>query len=122
MQNRISRNDLRLHRKRSGLSQRQVAQLLGYPDDAQVSRHESSRTIPLLVSAFGYQIIFRVSMRSLFPGLYEEVREAVEERLLELETGLHGQTIRGPQAEMIARTLTWMMDRRERNNEMADGR
>ena len=119
MDNRVSKNDLRVHRRRSGLSQRQVGQVLGYPNEAQVSRHENAKTAPLLVSALGYEIIFRVPMRALFPGMYEEVRRAIERRLCELEATLQDLTVQGAQAEMIAQTLTWMMERRERD--MFDG-
>lgn len=94
--------------------------MLGYQKAAQVSRHESSKRLPLLVSAFGYQVIFRVPVHSLFPGIYEDVRESIEARLRELESNLHGQTARGAKAEEIARTLMWMMERRERNLETTD--
>lgn len=120
MKNRVSKNHLRTHRRKSGLSQRQVGQLLGYPNEVQVSRHESAKAVPLLVSAFGYQVIFRVPIHSLFPGIYEDVRESIEDRLRELEISLHGRTVRGAEAEAIAQTLLWMMDRRERDSEMTD--
>lgn len=120
MNNRKLANHLRTHRRKSGLSQRQVGQLLGYRKDVQVSRHESSKTVPLLVSAFGYQVIFRMPMHSLFPGIFEDVRESIEERLRELEISLHGQTVRGSEAEAIAQTLMWMMERRERDIEPTD--
>jgi len=121
MKNRQLANHLRTHRKKSGLSQRQVGELLGYQKDMQISRHETSKAVPLLVSAFGYHIIFQVPMHSLFPGIYQDVRESVERRLRELEISLHGQTVKGPEAEAIARTLMWMMDRRERDIDMPDG-
>jgi hypothetical protein len=121
MKNRKLANHLRTHRKRSGLTQRQVGALLGYQKDVQISRHETSKAVPLLVSALGYHIIFRVPMHSLFPGIYEEVRESIEGRLRELETTLHGRSVKGPEAEVIAQTLMWMMDRREQDVEMPDG-
>jgi transcriptional regulator with XRE-family HTH domain len=120
MKNRKAKNHLRTHRKKSGLSQRQLGALLGYRNEVQVSRHENAKAVPLFASALGYQIIFGVPMRTLFPGIYEDVREAIEQKLEELETTLHGQTVRGPQAESIAHTLMWMMDRRERDIEMTD--
>jgi transcriptional regulator with XRE-family HTH domain len=120
MKHRAVKNHLRTHRRKSALSQRQVGELLGYPSEAQVSRHENAKAIPHLASAFGYHIIFRVPLRCLFPGLYEEVRETIEKQLRDLEVTLHGQTVRGPQAEAIARTLLWMMDRRERDTDMGD--
>jgi transcriptional regulator with XRE-family HTH domain len=121
MKNRRLASHLRTHRRRAGLSQRQVGQLLGYRGDAQVSRHENSEAAPLLASAFGYQIMFRVPLHALFPGIYENVKESIERRLQELEIDLHDRAVKGPQAEAIARTLIWMLDRRERDTEMIDG-
>lgn len=97
------------------MSQRQLGQLLGYQNEVQVSRHETSKAVPLLVSAIGYQAIFRAPISSLFPGVYEGVQEAVEERLGRLELSLHSRTVRGREAEAIAQTLMWMMERRERD-------
>jgi DNA-binding XRE family transcriptional regulator len=120
MKNRNAANHLRMHRRKSGLSQRQIGQLLGYHKDAQVSRHESSKAVPLLLSAFGYQVIFREPVHALFPGIYEDVRKSIERRLRELEANLHDTTVKGSQAEAIAQTLIWMMERRERDIEMTD--
>src|SRR5260370_16388922 len=113
MKNRALGNYLRSHRRKSGLTQRQLGQLLGYQNEVQISRHERSEAVPLLVSAFGYQVIFRVSIPALFPGVYEDVRELIEERLGQLEMSLHSRTVRGREAEALAQTLMWMMQRRE---------
>ncbi len=120
MKNRKLENYLRTHRRKAGLSQRQLGQLLGYTNEAQVSRHERSQAVPLLVIAFGYQVIFRVPASSLFPRIYEDARQAIEERLGQLEINLHGQTVRGHEAEAIAQTLMWMMERREQDTEIGD--
>ena len=120
MANRKLRNDLRAHRRKSGLTQRQLGQLLGYQRDVQVSRHETATAVPLFVSAVGYQIIFRVPMQTLFPGIYEEVKESIERRLREFETALHSRSVRGPEAEVIAQILLWMMERREHDIETPD--
>jgi hypothetical protein len=121
MKNRELQNHLRTHRRKSGLSQRQIGHLLGYPDEVQVSRHERAEAIPLLVIAFGYQAIFRVPVHILFPGVYESVWQSVEERLRELEVGFQGLTVKGREAEAIAQALIWMMERRELDIDMADG-
>ena len=120
MRNRALGNYLRSHRRKSGLTQRQLGQLLGYQNEVQISRHERSEAVPLLVSALSYQVIFRVSISALFPGVYEEVRELIEERLGQLEMSLHSRTVRGREAEAIAQTLVWMMERRERGPETTD--
>src|ERR1039458_8748831 len=69
---------LRSHRKHSGLSQRELAYLLGYPDEGQVSRHERAYSIPSFLIALSYQAIFRVPVSDLFPVAYETVRQTIE--------------------------------------------
>ena len=97
-----------------------MGELLGYENQAQISRHETADVVPLLVCAFGYQVIFRVPVHELFPQIYEDVRGGIEQRLRTLEASLHGRTVRGREAEAIAKTLLWMMERRDRDIEMTD--
>ena len=104
---------LRYHRKRSGLSQREIAQLLGYPDQEPVSRHERSRSVPPLIIALSYQAIFRVPVADLFPGHYETTKQRIEERLANMEHDLQQRSAKDRDAAMIARKLEWMW---ERNN------
>jgi transcriptional regulator with XRE-family HTH domain len=111
-------NYLRIHRRKSGLSQRQLGQLLGYDNEAQVSRHERSESVPPLDSALGYHIVFRVPITSLFPGIYEDMREAVESRLGQLEIRLQSRAVRGGEAEVIAKILMWMVERKDVDTEM----
>jgi transcriptional regulator with XRE-family HTH domain len=113
-------NYLRSHRRKSGLSQRQLGELLGYVNEVQVSRHEKSEAVPPLGRVLGYHIVFRVPIAALFPRIYEDVREAVETRLGRLEISLQSSTVRGREAEVIAQILMWMMERRERDLD-ADG-
>jgi transcriptional regulator with XRE-family HTH domain len=116
MKDRELENYLRSHRRKSGLSQRQLGQLLGYDNEVQVSRHERFEAVPPLDSALGYHIVFRVPIAVLFPRIYEDVREAVEMRLGQLEFSLQGSAVRGREAETIAQILMWMTNRR--NGEM----
>jgi len=104
---------LRYHRKQSGLSQREIAQLLGYPDQDPVSRHERSRSMPPLIIALSYQAIFRVPVSELFPGHYEKTRRTIDERLAKMERDLHEGSARDRSASMTAHKLEWMC---ERNN------
>ncbi len=113
MNDRELENYLRSHRRKSGLSQKQLGELLGYANEVQVSRHERSEAVPPLPSALGYHIVFRVPIAVLFPKLYEDVREAVEARLGQLEIHLQSRAVRGHEAETIAQILVWLMERRE---------
>lgn len=64
-------NYLRTHRKKLGLSQREVAFLLGCHSGAKVSRYERSARIPTLNVILTYEVIFQKPARELFAGLYD---------------------------------------------------
>jgi DNA-binding XRE family transcriptional regulator len=108
----------RSYRKRSGLSQREIAHLLGYPDQGPVSRHERLCCVPPLMIALSYQAIFRVPISDLFPGAYETAKQAIEERLAKMESTLQQCSAKGRNAAMIARKLEWMWERQ--NPEQSD--
>ena len=73
-------NYLRTHRKRAGLSQDEVAFLLGCQSGAKVSRYERLARRPSLETAFAYEAVFGVSARELFAGVYEKVEREVVKR------------------------------------------
>lgn len=104
---------LRTHRKRSGLSQRELAEVLGLVTVDQVSLHEQSREIPLLLTAIGYEIVFQVPLSQLLPGLYESASHSVEARLEAFELRLQNSNAKGRAAAFIARKLEWLCARRE---------
>ena len=103
---------LRSHRKKCGLSQRELALILGTLSEGQVSKHERSVSIPPLLVALGYEVVFCASLATLFPGIYETVRLGVEERLSTLESELQQSTAKGQKAALIARKLEWLWERR----------
>jgi transcriptional regulator with XRE-family HTH domain len=69
-------NYLRTYRKRAGLSQDEVAFLLGAAYGTKVSRYERRSRQPGLTTAFAYEVLFGASARKLFGGLFRKV-EAV---------------------------------------------
>jgi transcriptional regulator with XRE-family HTH domain len=75
---------LRTHRKRAGLSQREVAMLIAAVSGATVSRHEGARRRLSLTDAFTYEALFGVSPSALFPGEYARARAFIEARALGL--------------------------------------
>jgi transcriptional regulator with XRE-family HTH domain len=79
---------LRFLRKNSGLSQQDLARILGSVSASQVSRHERSRSLPTILAAFGYQVVFQKPASEIFPGLYHTVEVGVEERFQEFENEL----------------------------------
>jgi transcriptional regulator with XRE-family HTH domain len=87
---------LRSHRKRSGLTQEDVAFLIGAQSPSQVSRHENGEREPDLRAALAYHIIYDAPMRHLLPKPYRDIArhvyaraEAFAERLKESGDGLH---------------------------------
>lgn len=106
---------LRSLRRKSGLSQKELANILGFRSKATISRHESSRAVPDLLTAFGYEAIFRVPISELFPGIHQTVELGIEERLEKMEDELHQSTAKGREAAFIARKLEFLCERRNMN-------
>ena len=104
---------LRSLRKRSGLSQKELAHILGFRSEAPISRHERSDAVPDLLTAFGYQAIFRVPISELFPGLYQAVALGIEERMATMEDELHKSTAKGRTAVPVAHKLEFLCERRD---------
>lgn len=103
---------LRTHRRKYGLSQSDLANILGLVTELQISRHERSLTMPLFLTAISYEIVFQVPLAELFPGIYETVRQNVEKRLAEIEERLHQSSAKGRRAALIARKLEWLWERK----------
>ena len=68
-------NYLRTYRKRSGLSQDEVAFLLGCQNGTKVSRYERFARKPSLETLFAYEVVFGASARELFAGAYQKVEK-----------------------------------------------
>ena len=105
-------SSLRYQRRQSGLTQRDIAEILGTVGDRQVARHENVHAMPSFLVAIGYQIVFNAGTEVLFPGAFETVRQGIEERLAELERRLQENASGGRAAASIARKLQWLESRR----------
>jgi DNA-binding XRE family transcriptional regulator len=103
-------NYIRTYRQRAGLSQRELAKVLGYDDEGPVSRHERLRSLPPLLIAIAYSVIFRIPVSELFAGLSDAVEQTVEGRLSQMEIELR----RSPQPSSVikSRKLDWLSTRR----------
>lgn len=102
---------LRTLRKRSGLSQRELAELLGFETGVPVFRHECLRTFPDLRTALVYEIIFRVPISSQFQALYRSVEPVIEKRILELKGRLEALPGEGRDSARTARKLEFFWQR-----------
>src|SRR2546422_3095102 len=88
-------NYLRAYRKRSGLTQREVAFLLGCENGAQVSRYEKRRRVPPLRMALACEAVFGVPVAELFAGMRGGVAKEIGKRLLELRSRLQAKNSAG---------------------------
>jgi transcriptional regulator with XRE-family HTH domain len=65
---------------RGGLTQDEMAFLLGCQSGAKVSRYERLSRNPNLMIIFAYQVIFGILPHELVPGIYQKVEHAIVER------------------------------------------
>jgi transcriptional regulator with XRE-family HTH domain len=73
-------NYLRASRKQAGLSQDDLAFLLGCGSGTKVSRYELFRRQPGLPTVFALEAIFGKPARELFAGMYEDAEHQTAER------------------------------------------
>ena|SRR2546429_7838552 len=74
-------NYLRKSRKSAGLSQDELAFLLGSKGGAKVCRYERFRQSPNLKTLLAYEILFRTPVQKLFRGLHQEVERDLLKRI-----------------------------------------
>src|SRR5216683_757347 len=79
-------NYLRLHRRRAGLSQIEVAFLLGAHEGGRISRYEKGHNIPTLRTALTLAAIFGASLGDLFSGIQVEIDSEVLRRIEHLRS------------------------------------
>lgn len=80
-------NYLRTYRKRMGLTQNELAFLLGAQSGTKIARYEKDNRTPMPETVFALLIIFRRTPRELFPGSYDDIEKTIIERA----RLLHGQ-------------------------------
>lgn len=73
-------NYLRMHRRRSYLTQDEVAFLVGGRAASWFSRFERFRRVPSLETALALEAVLGVPVRELFAGEYAKVEETVKRR------------------------------------------
>lgn len=94
------------------MNQRELAELVGFIAQHQISVHERFQAFPSIETALSYQAVFRIPVAELFPGLYEPILTNIEIRLSEMEKRLLESTAKGRSAEVIARKLEWLWARK----------
>jgi len=103
---------LRTLRKKSKLTQLELARILGYEHGGPVSRHERAIDTPPLAVTLAYQAIFRVPVAQIFPGIYQTVEQTIEARLADFERALGQKSARDRDAKETAQKLESLAARR----------
>ena len=89
-------NYVRSNRKRLGLSQDEVAFLLGVQDGTKVCRYEQFDRQPSLETALAFEVIFQRPVSEILGGLYQRVEADVTARARSLaETTGNGKASKG---------------------------
>jgi transcriptional regulator with XRE-family HTH domain len=81
---------LRAYRMRWGLSQKDVAELMGWRSDTVVSKLEKKQRPPTARVLIGCFIIFGTPAIELFPGLFSEVETEVMKRVWDMYERIQG--------------------------------
>ena len=91
---------LRAYRRRWGLSQRELAILIGLNSRTMISRIERQKRRPSLSTVIACRILFGTKATELFPGVFGEVEEAVLLRVQALYDDLQGSQSRMTHAKL----------------------
>lgn len=100
-----------MFRLKSGLTQDEVGELLGYTDGGEVSHHELSKSDPTLAMALAYEMVLRAPVSALFAGMRTEIEREIETRLRKLESSLGSRSSKDSDAKIIAHKLMWLSAR-----------
>lgn len=95
-------NYLLVYRKRLGLSQKEVAFLLGSRNSSQPSRYEHFSRMPTLRTALALAVIFQASVYELFLGECEKAANTVCRQAKRLRSRLITQSPGGRTARKLA--------------------
>jgi transcriptional regulator with XRE-family HTH domain len=90
-------NHLLHYRKRRGLTQLEVARLLGWKNIKAISKMESGKAQPSVTTALKLSAVYRVPVEFLYRDLYLQLRSEIREK----ETASLGQ--QQPLQKMLAR-------------------
>jgi len=104
-------NYIRTYRKRAGLTQGEVAFLLGSKSGARISRHERFKQTPDLQTLLAYEMLFRTPLRGLFSGTHQKVEQKLRHRIRLLIRKLT-QAARGRRIRRKLEILTGYLEER----------
>jgi transcriptional regulator with XRE-family HTH domain len=90
---------IRIERRRAGLSQTDIAALLGVRTASKISRYEQGRRLPPLRTALAYEAIYGKPIAELFAGTFAPIRAEIRRRAKRLAES----TERPPRGSRFAR-------------------
>jgi DNA-binding XRE family transcriptional regulator len=96
---------LRTHRKKCGLTQDEMAFLLGCQSGTKISRFEHLARQPNLETALACQVVFGILAHEMFPGVLAEVENLVTQRAQLLASRLRAQREQHPGVRQKLATL-----------------
>ena len=96
-----------MFRKRSGLSQPELARLLGCKEGSKVSRYERGERAPSFDTLLGYEIVFRETTQKLFAGDSHRARAEIKKRAQALHRELDAME---PFTESVKRKMEFLTD------------
>ncbi|WP_374652280.1 helix-turn-helix transcriptional regulator [Dongia sp.] len=102
-------NYLRTFRRQWGLTQDEVAFLLGWKSATPVSNYEKLKSTPRLYAIFAFQAIFGELPQKLFPSVFSSVEEEVLTRAYQLLQKLESE--KSPEAVRKCALLRDMLRR-----------
>src|SRR5688500_16426610 len=95
-------NYLRAFRKRTGLSQDDLAFLLiGLPSGTLVSRYEHGQRKPPLKTLLAYEVLFDTGSNELFAGVFNKMEQTVLKRVDELILRLKAEKKKGLSSQKL---------------------
>ena len=77
-------NRIKQFRMEKGMTQRQLAHIMGYQSVSSLSHLENGHKLPSIKTAMKLEVAFQRLIPDIFPKLYEAVREPVARRRIAL--------------------------------------
>ena len=112
MQQPRNANHLRTFRKRSGLSQDEIAEIVGWRGGQALSSHEWGEYELSLRKALALEVLFREPLSRLFPEVHNAVERETESQIGKLERKLQQRSLQGYEAAVNAKKLVWLTQRK----------
>jgi len=83
---------LRTHRRNWGLTQKELAALIGTANSVQISRYENGKRAPKIEVALACQVIFGVPPSIMFPDTHALAEEEVMRNMYQMDQALSNTT------------------------------